>query len=586
MLYAMIKKSETASRSPSPGRVSVPWRACLMALGVIVAIFIGYEIVERLWLTAAAPRTLYWLHIVRGVGSSLAAVLAVGWYLLRTRPFGFPQESVSSDELLAAQDMVEARLAHLNVWFIRMRWIACLIAAILTIVFIEALGYLEARVLGPLAATIGALALSNVAYTLLLRWRSAPRRLPIIQIVADLLILTLLLHFSGGIENPLAYTYIFHVIIAGIMLRPRQCHAVAAFRSGAVDYVLKPLIVEDVVWKIERILECRRLEREVLRLRCEVSRPTGDLPLVGDSAPMRAVLELIRKVAATGSTVLIGGESGTGKELAARAIHAAGERADEPFMAVNCAGVPESLVESELFGHARGAFTGAERNRVGFFEQAGGGTLFLDEISEMPVAMQAKLLRALEEKEFVRVGETTPVPLLARVIASTNRDLRNMIAEKAFRADLYFRVAVFELRLPPLRERLDDIPPLVEHFIRHLNREMKRDCRGASTDVLRALMTYDWPGNVRELRNVLERAMILSTGAYLASGDLSPGIAAATETVAGSDRLQEATDAYVRAHIRRVLRDCAGNKKAVARRLGVNSSTLYRKMAALGIVQE
>ena len=242
--------------------------------------------------------------------------------------------------------------------------------------------------------------------------------------------------------------------------------AVQAFRRGAVDYINKPLLVEDVVQKIERIMNYRRLIQEVKFLRREVSPDVQSLPMVGKSRAMEDVFKLIARVAPTKSTVLISGESGTGKELVARAIHQASNRSEGPFVAINCAGVAEQLLESEFFGHVRGAFTGAVKKKIGFFELADGGTLFLDEISEVSLKLQSKLLRALEEREFIRVGETRPIPFTARIITSTNRNLQQQVEDGLFRKDLWFRIAVFEVHLPLLRERRSDIPLLVDHFVK------------------------------------------------------------------------------------------------------------------------
>ncbi|MCF6285680.1 MAG: sigma-54 dependent transcriptional regulator, partial [Candidatus Hydrogenedentes bacterium] len=257
--------------------------------------------------------------------------------------------------------------------------------------------------------------------------------------------------------------------------------AVEAFRKGASDYISKPLLLEDVLHKIAQLMKYKELAREVRFLRRQVSQDLEDFPLVGQSEAMHRLFLLIRSVGPTRSTVLITGESGTGKELVAKAIH--GMNGEEgapnlPFVAINCAGIPEELLESELFGHIRGAFTGAINDRVGHFELAGEGTIFLDEIGDMPLALQSKLLRVLEEKEFVPIGGAQTVPLKARIIAATNQDLRKLVKEKEFREDLFFRIAVFEVPLPPLRERWHDIPLLVEHFVKRLNTELKRKCLG------------------------------------------------------------------------------------------------------------
>ena len=362
--------------------------------------------------------------------------------------------------------------------------------------------------------------------------------------------------------------------------------AVDAFRMGAADYITKPLLIKDVLQKIDRLTKYKRLSQEVKFLRRKVSQNVESLTMIGHSRPMKDVLELITKVAPTRSTVLVIGESGTGKELVARGIHDLSNPKDLSFVAISCAGVPEHLLESELFGHVEGAFTGAIADKIGFFELASEGTLLLDEIGEMPLALQTKLLRVLEQREFYRVGQTKPIPLRARVVAATNKNLRQLVEEGKFREDLFFRIAVFEIRLPALRERRDDIPLLVEHFINKFNTELKRKCVGVDNEAIRRLLSYSWPGNVRELRNVIERAMILNHQDHITWADLPPEIAGVSESTQSSDDLRSAMRAYEKEHIRRVLGASEGNKEETARRLGVNPSTLYRKMIDLGICAE
>ncbi len=360
--------------------------------------------------------------------------------------------------------------------------------------------------------------------------------------------------------------------------------AIEAFRKGAVDYILKPLVIEDVLNKIRRIVEQKRLMEEVRYLRRELNTDVGALSLVGQSETFRKVLQLIEKVAPQKSTVLITGESGTGKEMVARAIHDAGEKKDRPFMAINCSGFQESLLESELFGHVKGAFTGAIKDKAGFFEAVGEGTIFLDEISEMAVSLQSKLLRVLEQREFYRVGGVRLIPMKARILAATNRRLQESIASGVFREDLYYRIAVFEIPLPPLRERKADIPLLVEHFIHKFNKEMKAHYLGVAPDALTALMHYPWPGNIRELRNLVERAMILCDGRMLTLSGFPAQISENAQSPETNTRnLKEAVQAFERNFISRVLNECGGNKEKAAREMGINPSTLYRKMADLDI---
>lgn len=359
--------------------------------------------------------------------------------------------------------------------------------------------------------------------------------------------------------------------------------AIDAFRKGAVDYVLKPIVPEDLLRKIARTLEHKRLLSDVSLLRRQLGDTLGSRTLVGKSKKLKEVLELIQKVAPMKSTVLITGESGTGKELVARAVHAASEIRDNPFVAINCSGFQETLLESELFGHVRGAFTGAIKDKTGFFETAGEGTVFLDEISEMPLPLQSKLLRVLEEREFYHVGGTKTVAFKARIMAATNADPKALVDNRAFREDLYYRLAVFEIHLPPLRERTSDIPLLTDHFVHQFNREMKAKYTGVSADAMRRLMSYQWPGNVRELRNVVERAMILCGGQEITVDGLPTQIGRGQSELSEGKKLRVAVDAYEGAFIEHVLSDCGWNKEEAARQLGINPSTLYRKMSDLDI---
>ncbi len=359
--------------------------------------------------------------------------------------------------------------------------------------------------------------------------------------------------------------------------------AVEAFRKGAVDYILKPLVIEDLLHKIKHIEEFQNLQWEIQHLRRELFQYSETLPLVGKSPAMQRVFEMIQKVAPTASTVLITGESGTGKEVVAQAIHQSSQRKDKPFLALNCSGFQETLLESELFGHEQGAFTGAMRTKEGFFEAVGEGTLLLDEISEMPLALQSKLLRVLEAREFFRVGGTKPITVNARIIAATNKDLKSMVAEGSFREDLYYRIAVFEIHLPPLRDRISDIPLLAEYFVRKFNRELKKNYAGISPAAMQLIMAYDWPGNIREMRNVIERAMILGSGPYIEPADLPSQFLGHSLPIPPQANLKEAMKIYERNHIYKILKDNNWNKEKTARALGIDPSTLYRKMTQLGI---
>lgn len=357
--------------------------------------------------------------------------------------------------------------------------------------------------------------------------------------------------------------------------------AVEAFRKGAFDYIMKPLVVEDVVQKIQHIVDNKKLIQEVKHLRRELNQEVTNASMIGQSEVMKSVFDLISRVAPTRSTVLITGESGTGKELVARAIHSSSASKDLPFVAINCAGIQESLLESELFGHVKGAFTGAMGDKEGFFERAGEGTILLDEIGEMPMLLQAKLLRVLEEREFFRVGSTDAIPLGARILASTNKDPDELVKAGKMREDLFFRLAVFKMNLPPLRERRTDVPLLLEHFCKMYSKEMKKNVLSVDNEAMRYLMAYSWPGNARELRNVVERAIILCDEDCITCGDLPSEITGTTTRVESGSSLRDSVRAYEAEHIRRVLASCNGNKEETARVLGVNASTLHRKIAEI-----
>jgi two-component system response regulator PilR (NtrC family) len=361
--------------------------------------------------------------------------------------------------------------------------------------------------------------------------------------------------------------------------------AVEALRAGAADYVLKPVLFDDLLAKVERILEHRQLVWQTQMLRREIERHV-DFDLVGKSAAMREVMKLLAKVAPTGSTVLITGESGTGKEVIARAIHAASELRNKIFLPVNCAAIPESLLESQLFGHVRGSFTGAVANQEGLFSRARGGTIFLDEIGDMPLGLQSKLLRVVESKEILPVGATTPAKVDVRLIAATNRDLHKMADDGTFREDLYYRLNVVNIHLPPLRERREDIPGLIDFLIQRHRRELKRPFRGVDNAALKVLMSQPWKGNVRELDNVIEHAMIVGDDEWITLADLPRALRdrdGGLAPVVGDD-LREALRAYEKIHIESVLRRTGNDKKVAAERLGLSLSSLYRKIEELGIV--
>jgi DNA-binding NtrC family response regulator len=360
-------------------------------------------------------------------------------------------------------------------------------------------------------------------------------------------------------------------------------NAVAAFQRGAHDYLMKPVLFEDLLAKIDRLSRFRRLLQENQALRRQFHAQADLDTLVGQSAPMKAVKAMIRKVGPTSTTVLITGESGTGKELVARALHALGPAPEQVFLAVNCAAIPPELLENQLFGHVRGAYTGADRDQAGLFVAAGRGTVFLDEIGELSRSTQAKLLRAIENKEALPVGATRPVSFHARLLTATNKDLAAEVAAERFRADLYYRLNIVAIHLPPLRDRRDDIPELVSVLLaKHARNQGKRVDR-VDNATIRGLMSYLWPGNVRELDNALERAVILSEGAILSPDDFPTGLLVESDGETPGDNLRAAVRDYERHHIQRVLRDCTDDKREAARRLGLGLSSLYRKLEELHI---
>jgi len=362
---------------------------------------------------------------------------------------------------------------------------------------------------------------------------------------------------------------------------------VEALRLGAQDYLLKPLLFDDLLHKVHRLLEHKRQAWEIQLLRREVSRHFDFDSIVGRSPAMKEVFALTKKVAPTNATVLITGESGVGKEVVARLIHSHSLQKDHVFLPLNCSAIPEALLESQLFGHTKGAFTGAVGAQEGLFQRARGGTIFLDEIGEMPLTLQPKLLRAIEEKEVLPVGATTPVKIDVRILAATNRDLKKEIEASRFREDLYYRLNVIELHIPPLRDRREDIPLLVEHLVSRHNQEMKKAYKGTDNATMKLLMSLPWKGNVRELDNMLERAMILGDGEWISPMDLPRGeMPEGTLRVPLSDNLKEAVQAYEKSHIETVLKKTNGDKRSAAELLGLSLSSLYRKLDELGVQRD
>ena len=363
--------------------------------------------------------------------------------------------------------------------------------------------------------------------------------------------------------------------------------AVEALRNGAHDYILKPLIVEDVLSKIHRLLEYRRLAWETQMLRREIASRYDPDQMVIRSPAMREIFTLIQKVGPTNSTVLITGESGVGKEVVARTLHAVSPRHDKLFLPVNCGAIPENLLESELFGHARGAFTGAASAHEGLFQRARGGTIFLDEIGDLPSAVQVKLLRAIETREILALGNSTPMMTNVRIIAATNRKLRQAVAEGKFREDLFYRLNVVGIEVPPIRQQREAIPALAEYLIRRHNAELKKNYKGVDNATMRILIAHSWPGNIRELDNVVERAMILGNGEWITPADLPPDVQQDSESLSTvADNLKEAIRAYEKIHIQNVLRRVSGDKRKAAMLLGLGFSSLYRKIEELDIKNE
>ncbi len=359
--------------------------------------------------------------------------------------------------------------------------------------------------------------------------------------------------------------------------------AVEALRLGAYDYLVKPLDFESLKNALQQSIEHSCLGVENRELRRQLSHAAATPGIVGRSAAMQAMQEIVDTVAPTEATVLITGESGTGKELVARALHSKSLRADKPLITVNCAALAENLLESELFGHEKGSFTGAERRREGRFAQANGGTLFLDEVGEMPHSVQAKLLRALQQGEVQRVGSDTPLTVDVRVLAATNRDLRQEVAQRRFREDLFFRLNVICVEVPPLRERAEDIPVLAAYFLENFASRNRKAVRGFSAQALDTMLRHSWPGNVRELENAVERAVILCNGDLITARELPSAL---SETIVLEERPVEADislaglplEEVERRVIEETLRQTGDNKSEAARRLGITRATLHNKL--------
>lgn len=364
--------------------------------------------------------------------------------------------------------------------------------------------------------------------------------------------------------------------------------AVEAMREGATDYLIKPVQFDEVLLRVARARDTAQRTRERRVMTEQLAAEHTFHNIVSEARNMRELFEKARKLSDVKSTVLILGESGTGKELFARAIHYNSVTRDKPFVAVNCAAIPDTLIESELFGHRKGSFTSATRDKVGYFEAAHGGTLFLDEISTLPRNVQGTLLRVLEDRTVVPVGDTKARPVDIRVIAATNQDMEEQVRNGEFREDLYYRLNVVSLTLPPLRERREDIPLLVQHFLDKYTRAMNKRVLGVSNGAMRALLAHDWRGNVRELENVIERVVIFAEDRQVELSDLpfaSPDVSEDEPGDAGED-LRESMRAFERQHILQSLKRHDYDKPGTARHLGIGVSSLYRKMEELGIPKD
>jgi two-component system response regulator GlrR len=362
--------------------------------------------------------------------------------------------------------------------------------------------------------------------------------------------------------------------------------AVEAMRKGAYSYLTKPFEPRDLLLQIERALEHRRLNSEVKRLKGLLEEKYDFDNIIARSAKMRAVLDVVARIAKLDSTVYLHGESGTGKELIAKAIHFASDRRDQPFVALNCAALPETLLESELFGHEKGAFTGALRSTKGLFTQAHGGTLFLDEIGDMPLATQSKLLRALQERQFYPVGGDSPIEVDVRVIVATNKDLQELVQKGLFRDDLFYRIHVIPIQLPPLRERKEDIVPLVDQFLKKFSQQMKKDVKGITPEVLKMLMLHDWAGNVRELENAIEYAVAMTRKDLITEDCVLQAKSAGAEGAKGLSHqkhngdealkpLKDARDAFEKDYLVQVLSMTEGNVTQAAKLAGKYRADLY-----------
>jgi len=408
----------------------------------------------------------------------------------------------------------------------------------------------------------------------------------------DMVLLDLTMPGINGIETLKrikAHDPLIDVVMVSATDRARA--AISAIQTGAYDYITKPFESQTILATVERVIEKRSLEQEVRYLRSEMALKAETVRIVSQSKSMKDVFFMIDRVAETSSSVLITGESGTGKELIAHAIHANSLRASKPFVAINCASIPSELVESELFGYEKGAFTGAHSRSTGKFEFAHGGTIFLDEISTLSLKLQAKLLRFLQEREFTKVGSNRTIKVDVRVVAATNTQLTEMIKENRFREDLYFRLNVIPIEVPPLRRRREDIPLLANYFLERFNRLLNKKIKGITSDVMEMLCTYPWPGNVRELENLIERMVVLGFDGQLIDEKSLPYSLLfqqmpLPEIEDGKDEdggLLKAREGFERRHILKAMQKCRWNQTEAAHMLKIHRNTLINKLKALNL---